>query len=675
MLSHHRIGSWLSYLQLCLVLFTASIASAQTSLVITTAGGYVGDGQLATNAPLTAPLFVTEDSKGNLYISDQGNNRIQKVTTKGVMTTIAGNGIGGFAGDGGSAKLALIADPAGIAIDSAGDIFFSDLGNRRVRKIDTTGIITTFAGGGFGGDGGPAVDAELIEPTALTFDSAGNLFIADVGGPTIRMVDTSGIIHTVAGVSGNFGFGGDGGPATSAELFGPEALAFDHAGNLFIADSGNSRIRKVDPNGIITTFAGNGTFDGCPGSGDGGPADSASVPQPKGIVVQQGRLLIADECWRIRSVDLNTNVITSIAGANVFSCFNGDGHAPLSTDLCRPTGLALDTADNLIESEWFGGRVRRIGTTVQTIAGGYIGDGGPATKASLIDTGFASLSFDSTGNLYIADVNHMRVRKVNTLGVITTFAGTGISGYSGDGGAATSATFNNPAAVVADHSGNVYIADGNVIRKVDSGGVISTFFSEAYLITSLAADLSGNIYAANTLECVIWKLTPSGSATIFAGIKNSCGYNGDGIAATTAQLHPLGVATDSKGNVFIADDGNYRIRMVNSAGIITTVAGNGTLGFGGDGGPATSANLFNAQQVAVDVKGNIFIADALRVRMVDTSGTINTIAGTLNAGYNGNGLPATQTNVSPQTVTLNSHGIVYMMDADGYRVRKITKPY
>jgi len=656
-----------------LLLAFTLISFAQVSNVTTIAGGYVGDGGPATSAAFNGPwLYATTDSNGNLFVSDSPDSRVRRVNSKGIITTIAGTGIYGYGGDGGPATSAVISYPRGIAVDKAGNVYFSDSANRRVRKIDTNGIITTFAGnGGFGppGDGGPATDADLYWPQDLFFDSAGNLYITDTNAPAIRMVDSAGIIHLVAGVYNGYGFSGDGGPATSAELYYPAGIAKDSSGNLYIADRDNHRIRKVDSTGTITTFAGNGN-NACPSTGDGGPATSASIPYPSGLAVKQNRLLITDNCSRVRVINLQTNVINAAAGTGT-GCFNGDGLSPLSTDLCGPWSLSVDPHGNLIETET--GRVRRITGTVQTIAGGYIGDNGPARNASVTNSWPGNnLAFDSKGNVYIADSEHMRIRKIDTHGSVTTFAGTGLSGSSGDGGPAISATFYFPNAVAADGSGNVFIGDAT-IRKVDTNGIINSFFSASYYVTGLATDTSGNVYAADYGACVIWKITPSGAATIFAGVQYSCGYNGDGIAATQAQLWPLGVATDSKGNVYIADYINNRIRMVDTSGTIQTVAGNGLFGFGGDGGPATSAELFMPQGVSVDKSGNIYIADTsnTRVRQVNSSGTIVTLAGTGLQGYNGDHLPAIQTNLYPVTVIANPNGAVLVMDNDGFRVRRI----
>ncbi len=452
-------------------------------------------------------------------------------------------------------------------MDSSGNLYFADSDNNRIRKV-AGGIITTVAGGGSCcyGDGGPATSASLRYPQGVAVDSAGNLYIADTGDGRIRMV-TGGTITTVAG-SGGCCFSGDGGPATSASLYDPEGVAIDSAGNLYIADTINNRVRRVS-GGTIATIAGNGVYRY---SGDGGPAVNAALNQPDGVAPDSaGNLFIADyENNRIRKVSGGT--ITTVAGIGAMG-FSGDGGPAASALLYIPKGVATDSAGNLYIADTGNLRIRKVtGGTITTVAGGgpgfpFSGDGGPATNASLnIPYGVA---VDSAGNLYIADTGNNRIRKV-TGGTITTVAGNGNASFSGDGGPATSASLNVPYGVAVDSAGNLYIADfqNNRIRKV-SGGTITT--------------VAGN------------------------GV---VGFSGDGEPATSALLnYPEGVAVDSAGDLYIADSGNNRIRKV-SGGTITTVAGNGAPAFSGDGGLATSASLDDPVGVAFDSAGNLYIADS-----------------------------------------------------------------
>ncbi len=660
--------------------FASVFASAQLK-VSTVAGGFEGDGGRATSAGLMGPGAVAVDKKDRLYIGELDNCQIRRVNTDGIIRRFAGHRICGFSGDGGPAKTATFTTTTALAFDHDGNLLVGDSGNARIRRIDCKGKVTTVAGTGtFGdsGDGGPATQANIGDVAGIAIDSLNRIYFSD-SNSVVRMVDAAGIIHTVAG-NGTEGFSGDNGPATSAQLAGPQGLAVDGDGNLYIADASNSRIRKVDPNGIITTFAGSGAADN---SGNGGLATSAGLAYPLGLVLKDNTLYISTASNVIWAVDLSTQVINMVAGSmpSPVGGFNGDGNHALATRLNLPNGMAFDSAGNLYVADEGNDRVRKINPAqiVSTVAGGHLGDDGPARKASL-NSGFnVHLAFDAAGNLYVADPGNNRVRKITPEGIISTFAGNGFSGYSGDGGLATNAMLNDPNSVTVDNQGNVFIADsGNgVIRKVDASGVISTFakpspYGYGTTVIGLATDKSGNLYSTDGLS-LVYKTDPSGKSTVFAG----SGFNatdGDGIPATQAQLNfPTGLAVDQNGNVYIDEWLGERVRKVDTNGIITTVAGTGVQGFSGDGGPATNARLSLPLDVAVDQQGNLYIADLEndRIRMVDTSGIIHTIAGTGVFGFNGNHLPATDTNITPTGITVKPNGTVFFTDEDRYLVRKL----
>jgi uncharacterized protein (TIGR03437 family) len=305
--------------------------------------GFSGDGGAATSAQFALPFSVALDSAGNLYIADQANSRIRKMTAAGTVSTVAGNGTIGYLGDGAAATSAELDDPEGVASDGAGNLFIADTLNGVIRKVTTSGTITTVAGSnidpGYGGDGAPAINAQISYSSAVVVDSAGNYYFTDIGNQRIRRVAASnGFITTVAG-NGASGFGGDGGVATLAAIKNPDGLALDAAGNLYIADTANHRIRKVTPSGIITTIAGSGTSPGF--AGDNGPATSALLNNPKGVAVDaSGNVFIADTFnQRIRVVS-TAGIITTIAG-NGFSGYLGDGGPAITAQLQFPSGVAV----------------------------------------------------------------------------------------------------------------------------------------------------------------------------------------------------------------------------------------------------------------------------------------------------------------------------------------------
>ena len=690
---------------------------ASTGIISTVAGtgasGYSGDGAAATSAQIDLPRGVALDGSGNLYIADAWNNRIRKVDTAGVITTIAGTTLG-FSGDGGTATAAQLSHPHDMAVDGAGNLYIADTQNHRIRKVDTAGVITTVAGGGSSlGDGGAATAAQLSSPHDVAVDGSGNLYIADTTNNRIRKVDAStGIISTVAG-TGVFGFSGDGGPATSAQISSPEGVAVDGSGNLYIADwdnhrirkvdaatgnistvagttadvgdgglaasahlrspigvavdgSGNlyiadwdnHRVRKVDTAGVITTVAGTGTQGF---SGDGGQATMAELFNPRGVAVDgSGNLYIADTVdQRIRKVD-TAGVITTVAGTGAQS-YGGDGGQATAAQISSPEGVAVDGSGNLYIADWGNHRVRKVNTAgvITTVTGtgtgGISGDGGVATAAQI--NGPSDVAVDGSGNIYIADYGNHRIRKVDaSTGNISTVAGTGTAGYSGDGGAATAAQFDGPFKVAVDGAGNLYIADGfnNRVRKVDAeSGTISTIAVRTVTPTALftpsgvAVDGAGNVYIADgnnhrVLRAAALPPLPSnpeapGRVIEDVGGDGTPGGDGDGGPAASARVNsPSGVAIDGAGNVYIADTRNNRVRRIDPDGIIDEFAGDGTAGFGGDGGAAVDAQLKGPNGAAVDRSGNVYIADTgnHRIRKVDAStGNISTVAGTGTAGY------------------------------------------
>ncbi|HUI57792.1 MAG TPA: protease pro-enzyme activation domain-containing protein [Bryobacteraceae bacterium] len=612
--------------------FMADPTGVVTRIAGTGAPGHSGDSGPALSAQLNGPNGVAVDVFGNVYIADTKNQRVRKVDRSGVITTVAGTGSCCYGGDGGAAASALLNAPNGVAADSQGNLYIVDTGNQRIRKVDASGVITTVAGtgtAGYSGDGGAATGAEVSSPDGMAVDASGNLYIADTINGRIRKVDQSGNISTVAG-TGSCCYSGDGGAAPNARLGYPAGVAVDGAGNLYIADTINERIRKVNVAGTIITIAGSGDVGY---SGDGGPAPSAHFYGPEGVALDaSGNVYVTDSGnARIRVVSAS-GVVTTLVGGSI-----GDGGWGVFGALNQPYGVARDNAGNTYIADAYNNRVRKVSANgaISTVAGtgalGFAGDNGPATSAKLFyPTGVA---LDASGNLYIADTNNSRIRKVDGSGNITTVAGNGMFGYSGDGGPAAVAQLGSPYGLAVDAGGNLYISDGNynVVRKV-AGGTIAT--------------VAGN---------------------------GTLGYSGDGGAALSATMRgPWGLAVDGSGNLYIADRYNYRIRMVSTGGTIKTVAGNGNCCFGGDGGQATNANLYDPTGVALDSAGNLYITDYYnnRVRMVSAVGIITTVAGNGGSGLSGDGGPATSATLQyPWGISVDAAGTVAVADSYDNAVR------
>ncbi len=507
-------------------------------------GGYSGDGGLAKDAELSNPGSLAVDRFGNLYISDFSNFVVRKVDPAGIISTVAGNGHFGFAGDGGSPLSASIF-PIGVAVnatgtlyiadgnrvrtvtfggspvintlagtdsfggssicvDSSGNVYISDRANNRIGRVSGS-TVTVVAGGanGFSGDGGPAIGAALNQDFgALAVDPTGTiLYIADEMNERIRKV-SGGTITTFAGTGGPY-FGGDGGPATDAFLNYAGGIAVDSDGSVFFADFRNQRIRKIDPAGIISTVAGNGVYGF---SGDGGPAVNASLAYPGAVAVDSTGLYISDlDNYRIRKVVGNT--IDTVAGGG--AVYPGDGLPSTSAAIYPGSGLILDPLGNYYFTGY--GLVQKVTDGIlNTVAGdgghGFAGDGGPAIAARF--SSLSGIALDSAGNLYICDIDNNRIRKVtaDASPMIDTIAGTGDAGFSGDGGPAASATFNIPVSIAVDQAGNVYVGDwvNQRIRKITPAGVINTVATDISA-NGLAVDSSNRLYAST--EYKIYRLT------------------------------------------------------------------------------------------------------------------------------------------------------------------------
>lgn len=687
------------------LLLVLSSVPCQSQTIITTLAGsryiFPAGSSAAVSAPVGNVSAVTEDSQGNIYFCDVTTDRVYEVDGNGILTPFAGSGTQGYGGDGGPATSAALFNPRGLALDPAGNLYIADTGNFRIRKVNTAGIISTVAGNGvsgFAGDGGLAIAASFGPFTRIALDNALNIYISDPSNHRIRKVTTDGLMHTFAGNGAN-GSTGDGGAALQASMEYPDGLAFDAAGSLYVADLDANRVRKIVANSAatISTIAGSGAQGE---SGDGGLATQARLNGPAGVALEGiSALVIADQFGsRIRSVDLNTGLISTLAGMTGQVGMAGDGGPAVNASLYSPLDLFIPTntaGPVVLIADFNNFRVREIANgVISTVAGdgnyGYTGDGGIATDANLPAPD--GIVVDARGNANVCDTFANRVRTIDPFGIINLTAGTGTPGYGGDNGPAVAALLADCQGIALDSVGNLYIADthNRRIRKISPSGVINTVAgngvnnfggdggqavnAELSGPQGVAVDAHGNIYIADTGNNRIREVTASGVITTIAGTAIS-GYAGDGNFAISAQLNgPERVALDPAGNIYFTDNGNNVVRRVSTVGIITTVAGNGQYGYSGDGGLAIAAMLANPIGLTIDALGGILIADADNrlIRRVDPDGTIATIAGNGSNALSGDGRPPLSTGFgSPADVAVDAAGNIYIADPGNGRVRRI----
>jgi sugar lactone lactonase YvrE len=718
---------------------------AVTGNITTVAGtgtaGFSGDGGLATAATLSAPNSVAVDAAGNIYIDDSSNNRIREITaTTGFISTIVGNTKIAIGMDGLTGAATSLSGPNCVWVSAQGDVFLCDSGTNHniLRALSSaTGLVWTMAGsrtGGDSGDGGLATAAVFGGPRHGSVNSKGEFLITDKVHDKVRIVTLDGNINAYAGVTGvtTSGYAGDGAAATSATLATPNAAISDAFGNGYIADQGNNVIRVVDrSSGNISTLSfllggvlSTSTTLSAPQGVAFGPNGQFAIADTMNNVVRVGTLNsnFAGTAVGSSSTPTNftlqvnaddTNVSSPALASNTPGDFTLGSVAGFTSGACAlpgATALVTPVDCNVLVSFTPTAPGLRVSQIVTTNAAGLksilplMGVGtAPAVSVSpgLLTT-FAGtitaptgMARDAAGNFYVAAGDNT-VRLVSPTGAtITTFAGTGTAGHTGDGGLATAATLSNPSAVAVDPSGNVFIADtgNNAIREVSAErGFIDTisFTNQNANLTKngsnfllkapkgVATDRIGNIYIADTGNNVVRKLTRGGTYSIVAGT-GSAGYQGDKAAATAALLSgPAGIFVDAAGNVFVADTGNNVVRKVAAGtGIITTVAGTGTAGASGDGGLATAATLTAPSQVVVDAAGDLYIASvgSNKVRMVMAStGFISTVAGTGVAGASADGLAATSSQLSgPAGLALDRFNNVYIADTGNSRIAEVTQ--
>ncbi len=760
-----------------------SITGTITTIAGTGTAGFSGDAGAATSAQLNAPVGVALDANGDLYIADTGNNRIRVLYEGGTLAsqlitlenpsvsspvigdiyTVAGSSTtAGYSGDLGKASLATFATPQRLAVDASGNVYISDSANHRVRMIylsgtaaaalvksanaavntPTPGYLYTVVGNGTAsstGDGAAAGLATINAPSGIAVDALGNLFLAESAGNRVRVVFVSGTlltslikldatgsptpvvnaIYTLIG-TGAASYSGDGALGSTATINQPGGLFVDSAEDIYLADSGNHIVRLLTASsGLLSTFAGNSTL-GAGFSGDQGLATAAAFASPSDVTQDaMGRILIADGIGnqRIRAVFSNTVLPATAIGST-----------SASQTVLLQVNSALQFAGLAVVPSMGGSTEYAVTPSSNCAVGTQLSAGTLCTLTVSFTPAYPGQRnvplavTDSNGNVYSFTLSGTGNGAQTAVipGQMTTIAGTGVPGFSGDNGPATAAKIDVPGNIAVDAAGNIFFSDksNSCIRVIYEGGPvvahliyletgytatvgsIYTIASKLSLPTNMAIDANDNVYYMEISKTVRKLSAQTGLISTVVG-NGSAGYAGDGGLAVNAELFLAnGIALDNLGNLYVVDGNNYRIRkVVLSTGVINTIAGTGINGFSGDFGPASAAQISLAQAVAADQYGNVYIADDgynARIRVIygggspslnpaaklimlmnpfittPVQGYIYTVAGTGTTGYTGDGGAANIANLDfPYSLSLDAAGNIYFPEEGSNHLRRI----
>jgi sugar lactone lactonase YvrE len=655
-----------------------AVASEFTAQVSTqnAVSTYAGTAAAASARNMLGSINATTATTGN---NATVNAEITDLLASGIFLLAGNAGVPYDYGPGASVALNY---PYAVAVDSAGNVYTAD-STDTIRKITQTGVMTILAGtpGVKGSSDGTGAAASFNVPYALAVDSAGNVYVADCGNSTIRKVTPSGVVTTIAGKAGLPGF--INGVGTAAQFDEPTGIAVDLSGNIYVADTQNSAIRKINSNGQVTTFASDFPSEIVGPNG----MDYVSLSNQFGIATDTaGNVYVANTIYSVVVKITPTGIFSLVAGIPDHS---GSTNGPSAqATFAYPSMLAVDNSGNIYVGDGNSGTIRKISTSgaVTSVAGqtgnsGYENGMGPVASFNYLK----AVAVDSSGNVYAADAGNNAIREINTADEVSTFAGLS-SRVGAVDGTGTAATFYNPSGLAVDASGNTYVSDtgNNLIRKITPAGVVTTMAGTGTAGSTdglgvaasfdqpngVAVDSSGNVYVADTGNKTIRMISPSGFVSTLAGTAGVSG-SADGIGAAASFTSPYGVAVDPSGNVYVADVSTNTVRKIAPGGVVTTFAGTaGVLGTAD--GTGAAANFKFPTDIATDDAGNVYVSDQCVIRKITPYAVVTTLAGTpgVRGSTDGTGAAASffyQTGLAVDTV-----GNVYVADGGNNAIRKIT---
>lgn len=648
--------------------YTITIEAQTVTTLAGSSYGFADSATVETIPKFDTPSGVAIDATGNVYVADTNNHKIRKVTPSGVISTFAGSTQGSANGVGTAAQFN---NPLGIAVDVNSNVYVADLYNNRIRKISPNGVVTTIGGSGFqsGYADGIYYLSQFNSPEDVAVDSNGNVYVADSGNHKIRKITPLGVVLTLAGSTSGYvdGIG------KAAKFNSPSGIALDSNDNVYVADSNNNKIRKITPSGDVSTLAGSisGYIDGI--------GTAAAFKSPNKITIDKNNnLYVTDNYFKIRKVTPNGEVTTYAGSTSGYA----DGIST-AAQFRAPIDIALDANNNLYIADSYNHKVRKINPSgeVTTLAGSTQGFDDSITIISPKFAAPDSVVLDASGNVYVADSNNHKIRKITPSGVVSTLAGSTQGDTDGTG---TAAQFNYPTGIAIDVSGNLYVAENNnsKIRKITANGVVTTYAGlggSGYLDGTIsvaqfsgpmgiAIDATGNMYVSDMFNHKVRKITPGGMVSTLAG--STIGY-ADGTGTDAKFNQPAAITVDRNGNVYVADSENSAVRKITPSGAVTTLEGSPIGLYANVNG--IKSEFLDTEGVAVDASGNVFVSDYgnNRIMQITPSGTVIYIAGGT-AGFADTGVGVSAKFNGPTGLAIDLSGVLYVADEKNNRVRKIT---